>query len=38
MEWDWQHWVALAVWTWVWEKWVSHHWHNVWAWVTGWWH
>jgi hypothetical protein len=37
MEWDWQHWVALAVWTWVWEKWVSHHWYNVWAWATQWW-
>ena len=28
MEWDWQHWVALAVWTWVWDKWVSHHLHT----------
>jgi hypothetical protein len=35
MEWDWQHWVALAVWTWVWDKWVSHHLHNLWDGFTG---
>jgi hypothetical protein len=37
MEWNWEHWVALVVWTWVWHNWVSHVWSNVWAWATQWW-
>ena len=35
--WDWSHWVALVVWTWVWHNWAGEAWHNVWAWVTQWW-
>jgi len=38
MEWNWEHWAALVVWTWVWENWVSHHWHDVWTWMKSWWH
>ena len=38
MEWDWQHWVALLVWTWVWDNWVRYIWHDVWEWAKGWWH
>jgi hypothetical protein len=37
MEWNWEHWVALVVWTWVWHSWAGEVWHNVWSWVKGWW-
>ena len=37
MEWNWEHWVALVVWTWVWDNFVSELWSELWAWATKWW-
>jgi len=31
----WKEVVALVLWTWVWEKWVRHHLHNLWDGFTG---
>ena len=35
--WDWSHWAALIVWTYVWHNWLSAWWSELWSWATAWW-
>lgn len=37
MEWNFEHWVVLVVWTWIWHNWAGEAWHEVWSWVSQWW-
>ena len=35
---EWQHWLGVLLWTWIWENWIRYIWMDVWDWAKGWWH